>query len=57
MKRHISVILVAANVVLALLLVWMWLTPSGGLKNAHWTVPRGQKSNLDDIVPRRGGQG
>ncbi|MCD2167193.1 MAG: hypothetical protein LBE58_15615 [Comamonas sp.] len=54
MKRYISVILVAANVVLALLLAWMWFSPSGGLKNVHWTMPRGQKSNLDNIVPRLG---
>ncbi|MEJ5153206.1 hypothetical protein [Comamonas sp. MYb396] len=54
MKRYTSVILIAANVVLVLLLVWMWLSPSGGLKNSHWTMPRGQKSNLDDIVPRLG---
>lgn len=54
MKRYISAILVAASVVLALVLAWMWFTPSGGLKNAHWEVPRGQKANLDDIVPRLG---
>lgn len=54
MKRYTSVILIAANVVLALLLVWMWLSPSGGLKNIHWTIPRGQKSNLEGIVPRLG---
>nr|WP_312986323.1 hypothetical protein [Comamonas koreensis] len=54
MKRYTSVILIAANVVLVLLLVWMWLSPSGGLKNTHWTMPRGQKSNLEGIVPRLG---
>lgn len=54
MKRYISVILIAANMVLALVLVWMWLSPSGGLKNTHWAIPRGQKSNLDGIVPHLG---
>lgn len=54
MKRYTSAILIAMSAVLALVLAWMWFTPSGGLKNAHWTMPRGQKANLDDIVPRLG---
>ena len=54
MKRYTSVILIAANVALALLLVWMWFSPSGGLRNTQWAMPRGQKANLDGIVPRLG---
>lgn len=54
MKRHTSAILVAANIVLVLVLAWMWFSPSGGIKNVHWTVPRGQKANLDGVIPRLG---
>lgn len=54
MKRYTSAILIAVSAVLALVLAWMWFTPSGGLKDVHWEMPRGQKANLDDIVPRLG---
>jgi hypothetical protein len=54
MKRYISVFLVAANTLLVLGLAWLWFTPGGELKNSHWSVPRGQKANLDDVVPRLG---
>lgn len=54
MKRYISAILVVVNTLLVLALAWMWFTPGGELKNAQWSVPRGQKANLDNVVPRLG---
>jgi hypothetical protein len=54
MKRYIAWILVALNIALAILLAWMWFQPNGELKNTHWTMPRGQKTSLDDLVPNLG---
>ena len=51
MKRYVGLILIGINVLLVLLLAWMWLTPAGQLKNAHWDEPRGQKTNLDGLIP------
>ena len=54
MKRYVGGILVVLNIALAGILAWMWFAPNGALKNVHWDVPRGQKANLDDLVPHLG---
>lgn len=54
MRRYVGWMLVILNVLLALVLGWMWFKPNGELKNIHWTVPRGQKANLTDVVPHVG---
>ena len=54
MKRYIGLMLAAVNIALAAVLAWMWLTPRGELKNIHWEAPRGQKANLDGVVPHLG---
>lgn len=54
MKRHLGVALLALNLLLVLLLVWLWVRPDGGLKNVHWVEPRAQTLNLDNLVPAMG---
>jgi len=54
MKRYLGWALAALNIVLALVLAWLWFKPNGELRNAHWEAPRAQKSNFDDVVPRLG---
>ena len=54
MKRYLGWALLALNVLLFVLLVWMWFKPNGELKNAQWQPPRGQKANLDGLVPPLG---
>ena len=43
MKRYLGWALAALNVVLALVLAWLWFKPNGELRNAHWEAPRAQK--------------
>ena len=54
MKRHLGVALLALNLLLVLLLVWLWVRPDGGLKNVHWVEPKAQTLNLDNLVPSLG---
>ena len=54
MKRYVGWLLVALNIVLAGVLAWLWFKPNGEVKNIHWQQPRGQKANMEDVIPHLG---
>ncbi|GAB2455519.1 hypothetical protein GCM10027082_02570 [Comamonas humi] len=54
MKRYVGESLLLLNALLVAGLAWMWFSPKEGLRNSHWTVPRAQKTNFDDMVPALG---
>ncbi len=51
MKTSVPRILVAVNVALALLLLFMWVDTSGRLRNVHWNAPKPIKPDLASLVP------
>ena len=51
MKRPAITILALVNVALASLLVWLWVSPDGTLKNTAWTPPAAQKSDYMQMLP------
>lgn len=52
MKRPAISLLTLANIVLALLLAWLWFTPQGGLKNSTWDAPSAQAVDYAGMLPR-----
>lgn len=50
MRRHVTTLLVALNVGLAVLLAALWLTPQGGLRNAAWQPPAPVKPEFASAV-------
>lgn len=48
MKRHVLLLLVVANLVLAALLAWLWLTPQGQWRGVHWQPPQPVRPVLSD---------
>ena len=54
MRRHVGLMLLAVNTLLALVLAWLWVSPDGSLKNVHWSAPKAQMSNLRDLIPALG---
>lgn len=60
MKRYVIQFLVAANAVLALALLWMWVDARGALRNSHWTPPAAIKpdfSGAASALARSGNDG
>lgn len=51
MKRHALPMLLFFNGVLAVWLVWLWVTPQGALRNVHWQPPMEQKTDLSSLLP------
>jgi hypothetical protein len=47
MRRYLVPSLLAANAALAVLLVWLWVTPQGELRSVRWTPPAPVKPVLD----------
>ena len=54
MRRHVGVVLLVINALLALVLIGLWVSPDGHLKNVHWNTPNAQTLNLKDLVPSLG---
>lgn len=48
MRRHVLLLLVAANLALAALLAWLWLTPQGQWRGVHWEPPQPVRPALAD---------
>lgn len=46
MKRNLTSILVAVNVLLVGLLAWLWIDPHGGLRGVHWEPPAAIRPDL-----------
>lgn len=44
--------LLGANLALALLLAWLWVTPQGGLRNVHWEAPRPVRPDFGVLAPQ-----
>lgn len=51
MKRPAIAILILVNVALAVVLAWLWFTPSGAIKNSAWTPPTAQKTDYAQMIP------
>lgn len=51
MKRPAIAILISVNVALAVVLAWLWFTPSGAIKNSVWTPPAPQKTDYAQMIP------
>lgn len=51
MKRYALHILLFLNVALALLLLWMWVSVDGTLRNVRWIPPEPRKADLGGLVP------
>lgn len=51
MKRHALRVLLLLNAGLALLLLWMWVSPDGAIRNIHWQPPEPRKVDLEGLVP------
>ena len=54
MKRFTSLILLAINILLVVILVGIWFNSDGSLKNVKWQEPISQKINLDNLIPSLG---
>ena len=52
MKRYVSHVLLALNLLLAGILIWMWLDGSGRLRNVHWTPPAAIKPDFSQLMNR-----
>ena len=51
MKRHALHLLLLANAALALVLAWLWFTPTGAVRNVHWQPPTAQKTDFAAMLP------
>ena len=51
MKRFALHLLALLCVALAVILAWLWFTPAGQLRNAHWQPPAAQKNDYAAMVP------
>ena len=51
MKRHALHLLLLANAALALVLAWLWFTPTGAVRNVHWQPPAAQKTDFAAMLP------
>jgi len=51
MKRPAIAILISVNVALAVVLAWLWFTPSGAIKNSVWTPQAAQKTDYAQMIP------
>ena len=54
MKRSVTPWLIALNLLLLVLLAWQWLTPQGGLRNAHWEPPAPLRPDLGSVSAASG---
>ena len=57
MKRSALAILVGLNVLLLGGIAWVWVTPSGTLRNMHWQSPEPVKLDLLSMLPALPGPG
>ena len=57
MKRSALAILVGLNVLLLGAIAWVWVTPSGTLRNMHWQSPEPVKLDLLSMLPALPGPG
>lgn len=51
MRRYVIRILWMLNVVVGLVLAWLWFTPEGAVRNVRWVAPEPQKPNFAEMVP------
>ncbi|BFO57367.1 hypothetical protein AVXHC19_41700 [Acidovorax sacchari] len=51
MKRYSLHLLLFVNAILALVLLWMWLSPDGTLRNVRWQPPEPRKSDISGLLP------
>lgn len=51
MRHPAFTILIPVNSALAALLVWLWVTPDGTLKNTAWMPPEAQKTDYVQMLP------
>lgn len=51
MRRPAILVLVLINAALASFLAWLWLTPSGALKNSTWLPPAAHKTDYAQMLP------
>ncbi|MDB5944740.1 MAG: hypothetical protein JWQ13_4306 [Ramlibacter sp.] len=48
MRRYLIPLFVAANIALAGVLAWLWVTPQGQVRNVRWTPPAPLRPVLND---------
>lgn len=51
MKRYALHILLFVNAALALVLLWMWISTDGTVRNVHWQPPEPRRSDIDGLLP------
>lgn len=51
MRRYVLHLLLLVNVALCLVLVWLWLTPEGKLRDVHWQSPAGRRVDVTAMTP------
>lgn len=51
MKRYSLHLLLFVNAILALVLLWMWISPDGTLRNVRWQPPEPRKSDVAGLLP------
>ena len=51
MGRYVIRLLWMLNVVVGLVLAWLWFTPEGAVRNVRWAAPEPQKPNFAAMVP------
>ena len=51
MKRYSLHLLLCVNAILALVLLWMWISPDGTLRNVRWQPPEPRKSDVAGLLP------
>lgn len=49
MNRGLTVFLLVLSMLLAGLLVWLWVTPSGALRGVHWKPPAAVRPDLGSL--------
>lgn len=51
MKKHLLHVIVALNIALALVLLFLWIDPPGRIRNVHWIAPSPQAADYASMVP------
>jgi hypothetical protein len=51
MKKHALPVLAGLNLVLALVLVWLWIGAQGHLRNVQWRAPAAQTTDYAAMMP------
>lgn len=57
MRRHALTLLGILNALLVAVILWVWVTPAGELRNMQWQPPVAVKVDLHALLPSLPGPG